>query len=61
MSSYTGDGDGSWVQGKIVNRSHLHLVFLHVGGGHGIGLHSTIDQHPLPSPVDYGIAHIQWP
>ena len=61
MSSYTRDGDQSGVQGKIVNRSYLHLVFLHVGGGHGVGPCSTINQHPLPSPIDYGIAHIQWP
>ena len=51
MSSYTGDGDRSGVQGKIMNRSHLYLVFLDIGGGHGIGPCSTIDQHPLPLPL----------
>ena len=61
MSYYTRDGDQGGVQSKIVNQSYLHLVFLHVGWGHSIGLCSTIDQHPLLSPVDYGAAHIQWP
>ena len=61
MSSYTRDGDQSGVHSEVVYRPHLHLVLFHIGGCHGIGPCSTIDQYPLLQPVDYGIAHIQRP